>query len=135
MSSRRQTLLARVNWYHQSSLNTLLNESQVINFIIEMVVSDRFHCIIVTPIYHDTENITSYFITDIVSASIQRLISKQTSFVVHIFLILAGANYVALQGTLQMISWYFGQLYISCYNLLLNIYIRGLRPIAKQPEV
>ena len=25
--------------------NTLLNKSQVINFIIEVVVTDRFHCI------------------------------------------------------------------------------------------
>ena len=42
--SRRQKLLARVNWYLRSSLNTLLNKSQVINFIIEVVVTDRFHC-------------------------------------------------------------------------------------------
>ena len=44
MSSRRQTLLARTNWYLQSSLNTLLNKLQVINFIKEVVVTDRFHC-------------------------------------------------------------------------------------------
>ena len=42
---RRQSLLARVNWYFQSSLNTLLNKSHVINFMIEVVVTDRFHCI------------------------------------------------------------------------------------------
>ena len=45
MSSRRQTLLARVNWYLQSSLNILLNKSQVIKFILEVVVTDMFHCI------------------------------------------------------------------------------------------
>ena len=44
MSSRRQILLARVHWYLQSSLNTLLNKSQVIGFIIEVVVTDKFHC-------------------------------------------------------------------------------------------
>ena len=43
MSSRRQKLLARVNWCLQSSINTLLNKSQVTNFIIEVVVTDRFH--------------------------------------------------------------------------------------------
>ena len=44
MSSRRQKLLARVNWYLQSSLNILLNKSQVINFILEVVITDRYHC-------------------------------------------------------------------------------------------
>ena len=38
-SSRWQNLLTRVKWYLQSS-----NKSQVINFIIEVVVTDRFHC-------------------------------------------------------------------------------------------
>ena len=45
MNSRRQKLLTRVNWYLQPSLNTLLNKSQVTNFIKEVVVTDRFHCI------------------------------------------------------------------------------------------
>ena len=44
MSSRRQKLLPRVNWWIHSSLNTLLNKSQVIDFIMEVVVTDRFHC-------------------------------------------------------------------------------------------
>ena len=43
MSSRRQILLTRVNCY-SLYLNTLLNKSQVIEFIIEVVVTDRFHC-------------------------------------------------------------------------------------------
>ena len=64
-----------------------------------------------------------------------RVIFKQTLFVVYIFLILTCANDVPLKRTLQMISWHLGQVYSSCYNLLLNIYIRGLYPIAKQPEV
>ena len=46
MSSRRQKLLTRVNRYLQSQLNTLLNnKSQEIIFIIEVVVTDMFHCI------------------------------------------------------------------------------------------
>ena len=43
MSPRRQKLLTRLNWYLQSSLK-LLNKSQVIHFISEVVVIDRFHC-------------------------------------------------------------------------------------------
>ena len=49
MSSRRQTLLARVNGYLQSSLKHKLNKSQVIDFIIEVVVADRFHCTHILP--------------------------------------------------------------------------------------
>ena len=44
MSSRRQILLASVNWFLQSSLKHILNKSQVINFILELVVIDKFHC-------------------------------------------------------------------------------------------
>ena len=42
MRSRRQILLARVNWYLPPSLKTLLNKSRVIDFIKEVVVTDRF---------------------------------------------------------------------------------------------
>ena len=40
LSSRWQNLLARANWNLQPSLN----KSQVLHFIIEVVVIDRFHC-------------------------------------------------------------------------------------------
>ena len=45
MSSRRQKLLASVNWYLQSSLKHITDKSQVIDFNIEVVVTDRLHCI------------------------------------------------------------------------------------------
>ena len=40
----RQNLLTRPNWYLQSLLKHIINKSQVLNFIVEVVVADRFHC-------------------------------------------------------------------------------------------
>ena len=47
MSSIRQRLLATVNWYHQSSLKHSF-EKIIINFITQVVVTDRFHCMLET---------------------------------------------------------------------------------------
>ena len=44
MSSRRQKLLARVNWYLRFSLKNITEQITVINLIKRVVVTDRFHC-------------------------------------------------------------------------------------------
>ena len=61
MSSRRQKLLARVNWFLQSSLKTLMNKSQIISLIREVVVTDRFHCTpqVTSPVKHLPQDCTS----------------------------------------------------------------------------
>ena len=45
MSSRSQKLLARANWYLQFSLKHIIEQITSKENIIEVVVTDRFHCI------------------------------------------------------------------------------------------
>ena len=85
MSSRRQKLLARVNWYLPSSLNTLLTKSRVIHFIREVVVTDRFHCIQTISLYKLHWGISvvphKYILTNTAMLSMTNLIDYPYGFI------------------------------------------------------